>query len=310
MKIISEQQVHQCLNFDKVINALKKGFAKPAGTPTRQVFELSENENNHDAFAVLPAWNDEVVGVKSFTYFPSNSDHGYKSLYSKIMLFNRAHGEPLALVDGTSVTLWRTAAVSALASQYLSRVNSKHLIFFGTGNLSTYMIGAHISVRNIEKVTIIARNHDKAQSLQSSMKSKYPNIEFLVGKSDEATIRSADIISCGTGSHIPLFDGNWLSEGTHIDLIGNHYKQFRECDTKSVIRSKVFVDSKKNVLNEAGELLIPIAEGVFSEQQVVAELSQFHELEMRRSDDITLFKSVGTALSDLLTANLVFKSQL
>ncbi len=105
MKIVTEQQVHASLSFNKVIDALKEGFSRPAGTPTRQVFELSESEENHDAFAVLPAWNEEVIGVKSFTYFPSNTEHGYKSLYSKIMLFDRCHGEPLALVDGTSVTL-------------------------------------------------------------------------------------------------------------------------------------------------------------------------------------------------------------
>lgn len=309
MKIISEQQVHASLTFNTVISELKKGFAKPAGTPLRQVFELSELADNHDAFAVLPAWNDEVIGVKSFTYFPSNAERGYKSLYSKIMLFDRAHGEPLALVDGTSVTLWRTAAVSALASDYLSRQDSTHLVYFGSGNLSSYMIEAHMSVRNINKVTIIARNKDKAESLKALLADKYPNVDFLLGQSNQATISSADIISCGTGSHTPLFDGNWVSDGAHIDLIGNHHKQFRECDTISVVRSKVFVDSRKNVLNEAGELLIPIAEGAFTEQQVIAELRELHTFaKPRRKTDITLFKSVGTALSDLLTANLVYKS--
>ena len=87
MKVISAQQVHECLNIKKVINALKIGFAKPAGTPIRQVYELSDSASNHDAFAVLPAWNNEVVGVKSFTYFPSNVEQGYKSLYSKISFF-------------------------------------------------------------------------------------------------------------------------------------------------------------------------------------------------------------------------------
>ncbi|TMO56624.1 ornithine cyclodeaminase family protein [Pseudoalteromonas phenolica] len=310
MKIVSEQQVHASLNFNKVIDALKLGFAKPAGTPTRQVFELSESEENHDAFAVLPAWNEEVIGVKSFTYFPSNAEHGYKSLYSKIMLFDRCHGEPLALVDGTSVTLWRTAAVSALASLYLSRQDSSHLVYFGSGNLSRYMIEAHMSVRDIKKVTIIARNKDKAESLRALLTEKYSQVEFLIGESNHKTISTADIISCGTGAHEPLFDGKWVSDGAHIDLIGNHHKQFRECDSACVVRSKVFVDSKKNVLNEAGEILIPIAEGVFSEHQIIAELSEMHQFDtVRAKTDITLFKSVGTALSDLITAHLVYKSQ-
>lgn len=307
MRIISVDEVHSSLNFNKVIESLRIGFAKPAGTPARQVFELSEDESNHDAFAVLPAWNDEVVGVKSFTYFPSNAEKGFKSLYSKIMLFDRAHGEPLALVDGTSVTLWRTAAVSALASDYLSKKDAKHLVFFGSGNLSSFMIKAHMSVRDIKKVTIIARNKDKVQSLQASLAAQFPDVEFRGGESDQQTIASADIISCGTGSHEPLFKGEWISEGTHIDLIGNHHKQFRECDTATILKSKVFVDSRANVLNEAGELLIPIAEGVFDKNDVIAELSELKSLSFeRRAQDITLFKSVGTALSDLLTAHLVY----
>ena len=107
-----------------------------------------------------------------------------------------------------------------------------------------------------------------------------------------------------------MFDGNWVTDGAHIDLIGNHHRQFRECDSVSVVHSKVFVDSRKNVLNEAGEILIPISEGVFSEQQIIAELSEMHQLNtLRAKTDITLFKSVGTALSDLITAHMVYKTQ-
>ncbi|MBQ4851597.1 ornithine cyclodeaminase family protein [Pseudoalteromonas sp. MMG012] len=308
MHIISEQQVHSSLSFKAVIEALKIGFAKPAGTPPRQVFPLTEDANNHDAFAVLPAWNNEVIGVKSFTYFPSNTEKGFKSLYSKIMLFDRQHGEPLALIDGTSVTFWRTASVSALASSYLSRPDSRHLVFFGSGNLALYMIEAHLSVRPIEKVTLVARDKAKVASLISTLSIKFKGIEFTSGNANEATINSADIVSCATGSHEPLFDGAWLKPGAHVDLIGNHHKQHRECDSITVTRSKLFVDSRVNVLNEAGEVLIPISEGLIDSSFVVAELSELHDVSFVRSgDDITVFKSVGMALSDLLTAHLVYR---
>ena len=308
MHIISEQQVHSNLHFDAVIAALKVGLAKPAGTPPRQVFSLSECENNHDAFAVLPAWNDEVISVKSFTYFPNNVDSGFKSLYSKIMLFDRTHGEPLALIDGTSVTLWRTAGVSALACAYLSRTDSRHLVFFGSGNLALYMIEAHISVRSLNKVTVVARNKDKAASLLRTLASKFTHIEFCVGAADEATLSSADIVSCATGSHAPLFEGSWLKPGCHVDLIGNHHKDARECDTVTICRAKVFVDSRVNVLNEAGEVLLPISEGAIEKSHILGELSELHWLNFTRMpEDITVFKSVGMALSDLLTAQLVYR---
>ncbi|MCF2857071.1 ornithine cyclodeaminase family protein [Pseudoalteromonas sp. SMS1] len=309
MQHINRAQVKQALSFDKLIPALQQGFAGNAGMPMRQVFELDDNPSNYDAFAVLPAWNDEVIGVKAFTYFPENYRQEKASLYSKIMLFSRASGEPLALVDGTEVTLWRTAAVSALAASYLAKPNAKHLVFFGSGNLAPFMIAAHLKVRDYEKVTLVARNRDKAHTLISLMTAQFPNVIFEHQSACEALIRRADVISCATGSHTPLFDGNWLSQGVHIDLIGNHHKQYRECDTRTVTKSSVYVDSRANVLNEAGELLIPIAEKVFRADLVKAELTELaksNRSQRNSGNEITLFKSVGTALSDLVTAKLVY----
>lgn len=311
MQVIDKNQIDNALDFNTLLLAMREGFGQDFGMPKRNVYELDESNLSHDAFAVLPAWNEQVIGVKAFTYFPKNSEAGYESLYSKIMLFSREHGEPLALVDGTRITLWRTAAVSALASYYLSRENSKHLVFFGSGNLAEYMVRAHLSVRNFTRVTLIARNHEKLLSLQARLKATFTDVEFVIGQNNEATIYSADVISCATGSAEPLFNGDWLNSGTHVDLIGNHHREARECDSKTMIRSRVYVDSRENVLSEAGELLIPIKEGVFSEQDVCAELAQLAQQNTYarfNETDITVFKSVGTALSDLIAANLVYQS--
>ena len=151
MKIISAEEVHAALKYPDLIDDLQAAFAGSFTMPPRKVFLLDETDNNHDAFALLPSWNDTLIGVKAFTYFPSNSDP-YKSLYSKIMLFDRAHGEPLALVDGTSVTFWRTAGISGLATRMLSRENSETLLVLGTGNLSTFIIRANASVRPLKRV--------------------------------------------------------------------------------------------------------------------------------------------------------------
>ncbi|MFH6954547.1 ornithine cyclodeaminase family protein [Pseudoalteromonas sp. XMcav1-K] len=310
MKIIEKERVLSSLTFDALINALNTSFAGNFLMPQRQVFELQPGDPSHNAFAVLPAWDEEVIGVKSFTYFPQNGEAGFESLYSKIMLFDRAHGVPLALVDGTSVTLWRTAAVSALAARYLAREDAEHLVFFGSGNLASYMIKAHLSVRSYRKVTIIGRNRGKVDSLISQLQSEFSHVAFIAGQSDKETIASACTISCATGSPEPLFDGNWLSAGAHIDLIGNHHKHCRECDTQTVTQSEVYVDGLTNVLNEAGELLIPMAEGAFSQQQIKGELADLCAKRVsgrRQENSITLFKSVGTALSDLVAANLVYK---
>jgi 1-pyrroline-2-carboxylate reductase [NAD(P)H] len=246
-----------------------------------------------------------------FTYFPDNSvKHDLPGLFSKIMLFRRTTGEPLALVDGTSVTYWRTAAISALASQLLSRENSEHLMLFGTGNLAVYLLHAHISVRRLKKITIWGRSAEKVQKLINEFSGLYPNISFYTSLDVNLEIPFVDIICCATGSKIPLFDGELVSKGCHIDCLGNHMANARECDTNTITKARVFVDSLVNTLNEAGELIIPIEEGFFKADDIVGELADMckkPEILRQSADEITLFKSVGTAISDLVAAYLVYQ---
>lgn len=312
MKIINTEQVQSSLTFAKLIPLLKTSFSRPFHMPQRQVHALAPNiNNNHDAFALLPAWNDEVIGNKMFTYFPDNSaKHELPGLFSKIMLFRRETGEPLALVDGTSVTYWRTAAISALASQLLSRTDSQHLMLFGTGNLAAYLLHAHISVRNLKKITLWGRSANKVQNLINQFSDLYPDINFYTSLDVEQEIPYVDIICCATGAKNPLFDGELISTGTHIDCLGNHMADARECDSTTIINARVFVDSLANTLNEAGELLIPMKEGVFSADDIVGELADMckHPKILRQNnEEITLFKSVGTAISDLVTAYFVYQ---
>lgn len=312
MKVINFEQVQRNLTFDELIPLLKQSFSRPFHMPQRQVHLLApEDHNKHDAFALLPSWNDEVIGNKMFTYFPNNSvEHDLPGLFSKIMLFRRETGEPLALVDGTSVTYWRTAAISALASQLLSRENSQHLMLFGTGNLAPYLLHAHISVRPLKKVTLWGRSADKVQKLINEFSSLYPNISFYTSLDVDQEIPHVDIICCATGAKTPLFDGQLISKGSHIDCLGNHMADARECDSTTITKARVFVDSLTNTLHEAGELLIPINEGVFSAEAIVGELTDMckqPDLLRQSTDEITLFKSVGTAVSDLVAAYLVFQ---
>ncbi len=310
MKIINAEQVHQSLKFEELIPLLKQSFSRPFSMPQRQVYPLAPEESeNHDAFALLPSWNDEVIGNKAFTYFPDNATtHDLPGLFSKIMLFKRQTGEPLALVDGTSITYWRTAAISALASQLLSRENSQHLMLFGTGNLAPYLVKAHLAVRDIKQVTLWGRNSTKVRDLIADLSALYPAVAFKASAEVNDEVASADIICCATGAKTPLFDGNRLSAGCHIDCLGNHMTDARECDTATLMRARVFVDSLTNTLNEAGELLIPMAEGAFNKDEIVGELADMCKTPsiLRQSnDEITLFKSVGTAISDLVAAHSV-----
>ena len=310
MKIISPEEVHAALSYPALVDTLQDAFSKEFTMPPRTVFMLDDKEDNTNAFAILPSWNDSIIGVKAFTYFPDNQGPEYKSLYSKILLFDRAHGEPLALVDGTSVTFWRTAAISGLASRLLSRENSESLLVLGTGNLSTYIIRAQASVRPLKRVMVWGRTPANAQKVVDQMSAELSDIEFSVVDNLEDACGQADIIVSATAAHEPLVMGDWVRPGTHTDFIGNHHATKRECDTALVVKSKVFADSYDNCFKEAGEVLVPISEGVMTKEDVVGQLTEMcaGTVPLRESDsEITLFKSIGMALCDLVGAGLAYE---
>ena len=309
MKILTAEDVHAALSYPAMIDALQEAYSGSFNMPPRQVFLLDDQPDNYDAFAVLPSWNDELVAVKSFTYFPDNPKPKYASLYSKIMLYDRKHGQPLALVDGTSVTFWRTAGISGLASRLLSREDSKTLLLLGTGNLAPYIIRAQLSVRPIDRVMVWGRTLANAQAVVEQLAKENDAVRFEVADDLQAACGEADIIVSATGSHEPLVLGDWVRPGTHTDFIGNHHATKRECDTALVAKSKVYADSYVNCFKEAGEVLVPIDEGAISKDHVVGELMQMCSgaVALRESEDeITLFKSIGLALSDLVGAGCAY----
>ena len=311
MKIISANEVHAALSYPGLVDALQDAFAKDYKQPPRQVFLLDDAADNFDAFALLPAWNDEIIAVKAFTYFPSNTPP-HDLLYSKIMVFDRSHGEPLALVDGATCTFWRTGGVSGLATRLLSRKESSTMLLLGTGNLSTYMIRANASVRPLEKIMVWG-NPDglppvaDAEAVIARVESELPNIAFSVTTDLEGACGEADIIVCATSSPEILVRGAWIKEGTHLDFIGNHHANKRECDTEVITKARVYVDSYVNAFKEAGEILVPIEEGAFKKEDVVAELSEMcsGKAKLRTDDEeITVFKAIGQALTDLVAASM------
>lgn len=311
---LDAQQIVECLTMKGLIESMRETYQQQSTIPQRRVMPLEEG--GYDAFALLPAWSEDLITVKAFTYFPQNSMQGKDSLASKILAFRRQDGEPLALMDGKVMTFWRTAAASALAADYLAREDATRLLICGTGNLAPYMAYAYAAVRPLHKVMIWGRNQDKARQtvdaiLSSSEYQSLPierQFDVEIIEDVDSVMHEVDIITCVTGSAMPLFNGANIEPGTHIDLIGNHDEDKRECDSISVERSSVFVDSRINVLAEAGDLLIPIKQGLFSADEIQAELPELcsNQHSGRSSNqEITLYKSVGSALADLAAVKFV-----
>jgi 1-pyrroline-2-carboxylate reductase [NAD(P)H] len=310
MRTITADEVHAALSYPALIDALQEAYGGSYSMPPRQVFLLDEENSKNDAFAVLPSWNGDFIGVKAFTYFPE-AVAPKKSLYSQILLFDRDGGEPLALVDGTTVTFWRTAGISGLATRMLARKDADSLLVLGTGNLAPYSIRANASVRDLKNVRVWGRDPKKAEAVIEQVAGDYSGIEFSVAEDREAACGASDIIVAVTGSHEPVVHGDWVQPGTHTDFIGNHHATKRECDTALITKSKVYADSYVNAMKEAGEILVPIDEGVFKKEDIVAELSEMcaGKATLRESDDeITLFKSIGMAMSDLVGAGLAYRT--
>ena len=181
----------------------------------------------------------------------------------------------------------------------------------GTGNLAPYIVRAQASVRQLQQVQIWGRTREKAEKVVGQLFQEFPQIQFSVADDLAVACREADIVVSATGSHEPLVRGEWIREGTHTDFIGNHHADKRECDTDLVAKSKIYVDSRDNCFREAGEILVPIAEGAITAESVAGELTEMctGKVPLRESDnEITLFKSIGMALSDLVGATSAYRA--
>lgn len=307
MQTFSAKQVAEALSYDQLIDALDEAFRTGAVVPDR-VHHNMEIDNGHNATLLLmPAWQTGgSLGVKIATVYPDNARLNLSAVHASYFLMDAATGAPRAVLDGSELTLRRTACASALASRYLSREGASDLLMVGTGKLAPHLVAAHTAVRKLDRIVVWGRREEAARELADALIHVDAKVE--VSANLEKAAQQADIISCATLANEPLICGAWLSGGTHLDLVGSFTEDMREADDDAVRRARVFVDTYNGALSEAGELVQAIRRGVISRSDIVADLAELAggKVSGRTSDaDITLFKSVGTALEDLAAAELV-----
>ena len=217
-------------------------------------------------------------------------------------------GAPIATLDGSALTVRRTAAASALAADYLARNDAAILLVAGTGQLAPALVQAHATMRPIREVRIWGRTPDKAAALARALNDE--GFAATAVTELETGVRSADIVSCATLATSPLIKGDWLKPGAHLDLVGGFTPDMREADDEAMRRGRIFVDTRDGALAEAGDLIDPIAAGVITEADVVGEMSELCRGTVAgrgAADEITVFKSVGAAIEDLAAAELALK---
>jgi ornithine cyclodeaminase len=257
----------------------------------------------------MPAWDPIAVGIKIVTVFPDNALRGLPAVIASYLMLDAANGEPRALIDGSELTLRRTAAASALASRYLSAPDAARLTMVGTGKLAPHLIASHALVRPLTEVRIWGRHAARARELAVSLADRGLHVEAT--EDLEGAVRWADVVSCATLSRQPLVRGAWLRRGQHLDLVGAFTREMRETDDEAIARCALYVDTRAGALGESGEIIGAIERGVIQADAIQAELCDLRcgSFARRRREDITVFKSVGTALEDLVAAKLVLASK-
>jgi alanine dehydrogenase len=289
-----------------LIDALDRAFRADVQMPARQSYAVGDRSNPAATLFIMPAWQtNAAIGVKLVTVFPSNSIRGEPAVQATYTLFDAATGAPRAILDGTELTLRRTAAASALAARYLAHPEATRLLMVGTGSLAPHVIESHAAVRQIRRVRIWGRRPERAAAVASSLAGCPYEIEAVDDL--ESAVAWADIISCATLAAEPLLRGAWLRPGQHVDLIGSFTPQMREADDDALVRAAIYVDTRAGALAESGELVHALAAGLISTADIRGELSELARgsvIGRREPGEITLFKSVGCALEDLAAAEL------
>jgi ornithine cyclodeaminase/alanine dehydrogenase-like protein (mu-crystallin family) len=297
IRFMDADDVRAALSIADVVDALERAFAAvdPSDGPMRIQLDTPRGK-----LLLMPAWSEAGLGVKLVTVTPANPAAGAPFVGGVYTLFDPRTQQPVAVLDGAALTEVRTAAVSALATRHLAREEAHRLVIVGAGVQGRAHAASVCAVRPIEDVAVISRSAASAEALVADLGARGMRAR-TGGAQDLAT---ADVICTCTTSADVVVDGADLSAGVHVNAVGAFTPRTRELSTDAIVRARVAVETRAAALEEAGDLLIPIAEGAIGPEQIVADLHELvNGVSVRRdADDVTVFKSVGLAFEDLVVA--------
>jgi len=303
MKIISAAELARATPYRDIVEALRQGFRQDITTPVRHQHQTSDVA----ILLLMPAWSKDFIGLKTVVFKSDNPQQGLPTIMANYLLIDNRTGATVAMMDGTELTRRRTAAASALAADYLARKDASTMLMVGTGALGAHFVRAHAAMRPIKTVLLYNRSPEKAQGLGAELRRDGFAVSVVIDL--EMAMGQADIISCATTSTAPILRGKWLKPGTHVDLAGAFKPEMRETDGDVIAQARIYVDTREGAEAEAGDLLQAEHEGRFRMENIQGDLFGLCRGETagrRNRDEITLFKSCGTAIEDLATAILVY----
>jgi alanine dehydrogenase len=309
MLVLTRSQIRELVPMLDAIELMKTAFTElSAGrtvSPLRTVISLDDREG--DALfmpAYVPAM--DALGLKTVSVFRRNPERGLPVIHAIVGLVDPQTGQPLAIMDGTYLTALRTGAVSGAAADLLARADSHVLTAIGAGAQGVTQIAAVCAVRPIERVIAVDVSEEALERLRQNLRNDWPEIESrLETTTDAAAVREADIICTATTSRTPVFRDEDVRPGTHVSAVGAYTPEMQELPAATVARATVVVDTVDAALAEAGDLIIPLRDGLVSREHFARELGMVASggAPARVStDEITLFKSVGNAVQDVVVA--------
>jgi len=292
---LDEAAVEKLLRMEEVIPAMERALSDFSSGKVVQPVRTMLPVDEHQGFlGLMPAYTGAALGAKLVAFYPRNTE--VPTHHAKILLFKPETGEPLATMDGRLITEVRTAAVSAVATQQLASPDASVLAIIGSGVQAHSHLEALRLVRNFREVRVWSPRRAAAFAKEHGVSA---------ATSAEEAVRGADVVVTATTSPTPVLSGGWLSPGAHINAVGAPRPDWRELDDEVLERSRLYVDSREAALKESGDVIA--AGEVFAE---IGEVVSGARPGRRSAEEITLFKSLGLAVEDVATAELVYHKAL
>ena len=311
MLMLDANAMLNSLSFTTLVDELAVMHRQPIGMVDELLMEHKDADDQVNHFFIRSGWQPEkAMGAKVITIFPRNNrQREHPSIQAVYILFEAVNGTPIACLDGTALTWIKTATDSALGSQLLSRDNIETMLMIGAGEMAPHLVSAHCQIRpSLKRVFIWNRTAARAEKLCRRLSEEIPGMVFTQVDEIEAYARQADLICSAIGTTEPAINGAWLKPGSHVDLIGAYTADMREADDECLRRGSLFVNARETTINHIGELMIPLAEGVITSDDVLADLSDLCRQRHRgrsSDDEITVYKNGGGGHLDLMIARIL-----
>ena len=309
IRVIGGEEIRRAITMRETVALMRDAFAQISSgrpvVPQRLSIEMPQHEGRA---LVMPVYSPDQaqLGLKLVTLFKRNPEAGLPYIHAMVMLMDATDGRPLALMDGEYLTALRTGAASGLATELLARRESSTVVIIGAGAQGRFQLEGICAARGIRRAFVCDRNADRAERFRREMSHRM-GCE-IIPTTDTGVAREADIVCTATTSTAPVFRDDDIRPGTHINAIGAYRPEMRELPAETILRATVVVDSRDSCLVEAGDLIAALAGAPRSVRGEIAELGEVAtgiRAGRSSSEEITVFKSVGNAVQDLVTARRV-----